>query len=64
MFGQRTQLWWDIAVIESFNLLSKIYEVPVNEYKEKLEILNSIFKLEELLHTPVRKLSSWPKNEM
>jgi ABC-2 type transport system ATP-binding protein len=36
VFGQRTQLWWDIAVIESFKLLRKIYDVPEPEYRKRL----------------------------
>lgn len=57
VFGQRTQLWWDIAVIESFNLLSRIYEISPQDYKERLGQLTEILDLGELLHTPVRKLS-------
>ncbi|MCB0343678.1 MAG: ATP-binding cassette domain-containing protein, partial [Bdellovibrionales bacterium] len=57
VFGQRTQLWWDIAVIESFNLLSRIYEISPQDYKERLGQLTEILHLGELLHTPVRKLS-------
>lgn len=57
VFGQRTQLWWDIAVIESYKLLAKIYEVPKAVYQERLATLTSILELGELLHTPVRKLS-------
>ena len=36
VFGQRTQLWWDIAVIESFELLRRIYEIPKAKYKERI----------------------------
>lgn len=57
VFGQRTQLWWDIAVIESFSLLAKIYKVPNDEYKRKLEVLTGILDLSEVLNQPVRKLS-------
>jgi len=57
VFGQRTQLWWDIAVIESFRLLGKIYEVPGNDFQVRLERFTEMFAMEELLHTPVRKLS-------
>jgi ABC-2 type transport system ATP-binding protein len=57
VFGQRTQLWWDIAVIESFNLLGNIYRVPLADYKRRLEQLTEILELGEFLHTPVRKLS-------
>ena len=57
VFGQRTQLWWDIAVRESFGLLAKIYEVPPAEFKQRLDKLVDILDLERLLGTPVRKLS-------
>lgn len=57
VFGQRTQLWWDLAVIESFNLLAKIYQVPKKEYKERLSIYTELLELQEFLHIPVRKLS-------
>jgi len=57
VFGQRTQLWWDIAVIESFHLLRKIYEIPERDYRSRLEIFNQVLDLKPFLHTPVRKLS-------
>lgn len=57
VFGQRTQLWWDIAVIEAFHLLQKIYEVPLPEYRQRLQEFTDLLELEELLHKPVRKLS-------
>ncbi|RMG39930.1 MAG: ATP-binding cassette domain-containing protein [Candidatus Dadabacteria bacterium] len=57
VFGQRTQLWWDIAVVESFKLLAKIYDVPEKEYKLKIKELSEILDLAPLLNTPVRKLS-------
>jgi ABC-2 type transport system ATP-binding protein len=57
VFGQRTQLWWDIAAIESFRLLGKIYEVDDKTLAERLDRLDAILELKPLLHTPVRKLS-------
>jgi len=57
VFGQRTQLWWDIAVIESFRLLAKIYGVERTRFEERLLQLDEILALKDLLHTPVRKLS-------
>jgi len=57
VFGQRTQLWWDIAVMESFNLLQKIYEIPMSDYKARLEKFDRVLGLKELLEVPVRKLS-------
>ena len=57
VFGQRTQLWWDIAVIESFKLLKQIYEIPDADYHRRLGMFSEILNLGDYLHTPVRKLS-------
>ena len=57
VFGQRTQLWWDIAVVESFKLLRRIYEVPERDFRERMEKFNQILGISDYLYTPVRKLS-------
>ncbi|MBF0104558.1 MAG: ATP-binding cassette domain-containing protein [Deltaproteobacteria bacterium] len=57
VFGQRTQLWWDIAVIEAFSLLKKIYGISENDYTNRLKRFSVAMEIEGLLHTPVRKLS-------
>jgi len=57
VFGQRTQLWWDIAVIESFKLLRRIYDVSQRDFDARMERFNEILGLNDYLHTPVRKLS-------
>ena len=57
VFGQRSQLWWDLAVIESFRLLGKIYGVPKKELARRLDSLAETMGIERLLHTPARKLS-------
>jgi ABC-2 type transport system ATP-binding protein len=57
VFGQRTQLWWDIAVIESFKLLRRIYDVPQRDFDARMEHFNEILNIRDYLHTPVRKLS-------
>ena len=57
VFGQRTQLWWDVPVIDSFSLLKDIYSVSDGEYKENLRMLTEALDLSELLKTPVRQLS-------
>jgi ABC-2 type transport system ATP-binding protein len=57
VFGQRTQLWWDIAVIESFRLLRRIYQVPQRDFDERMEMFSKILGIDKYLHTPVRKLS-------
>jgi ABC-2 type transport system ATP-binding protein len=57
VFGQRTQLWWDIAVIESFKLLRRIYDVSQRDFEVRMERFNQILNIRDYLHTPVRKLS-------
>jgi ABC-2 type transport system ATP-binding protein len=57
VFGQRTQLWWDIAVIESFKLLRRIYDVSQRDFDERMELFHQVLALRDFLHTPVRKLS-------
>lgn len=57
VFGQRTQLWWDIAVVESFRLLKEIYEISDDEYERRLGVFSEILNVKEYLHAPVRKLS-------
>ena len=57
VFGQRTQLWWDIAVVESFKLLRRIYDVSQRDFDERMETFNQILGIRDYLHTPVRKLS-------
>ena len=57
VFGQRTQLWWDIPVEESFALLKNIYEVPDAVYNENLKLFNEIFGLSEFIGRSARKLS-------
>ncbi|HET6485419.1 MAG TPA: ATP-binding cassette domain-containing protein [Spirochaetia bacterium] len=57
VFGQRTQLWWDLPVIESFDLLRDIYRVPARQYRETLEELVELLELRSLLDVPVRQLS-------
>ena len=57
VFGQRTQLWWDLPVIESFELLRDIYRVDAAKYKTKREELIEILDIADLLDTPVRQLS-------
>ncbi len=57
VFGQRSQLWWDIPVIDSFELLKSIYAIPSAAYRGKLDELTGLLHLEELLKTPTRQLS-------
>ena len=57
VFGQRSQLWWDIPVIDSFELLKEIYSISIPQYKNKLEELTQLLQLQEILKTPTRQLS-------
>jgi viologen exporter family transport system ATP-binding protein len=57
VFGQRTQLWWDLPVIDSFELLRDIYRVPEARFRPTAEALISLLKIGQLLHQPVRQLS-------
>lgn len=57
VFGQRSQLWWDIGVIESFQLLRKVYQVSATDFKRRLDELVERLQLQDLLSRPVRKLS-------
>lgn len=57
VFGQRSQLWWDVPAADSFELLKDIYEIPTSEYHDTLEELTLLLNLAELLKTPVRQLS-------
>lgn len=57
VFGQRSQLWWDVPVIDSFELLKDIYRIPTNLYKNNLEELVTLLNLEQLIKTPARQLS-------
>lgn len=57
VFGQKSQLWWDIPAIESFDLLREIYDIPSDEYNKTLDELVNLLKIEEIIKLPVRQLS-------
>lgn len=57
VFGQRTQLWWDLPVIESFDLLKQIYRIEPNSYAQRRDQLIDMLDLYSMLDTPVRQLS-------
>jgi ABC-2 type transport system ATP-binding protein len=57
VFGQRSQLWWDIAVQESFRLLKKVYRVSDEDYRQHMEHIIETLDIGPLLDKPVRKLS-------
>jgi ABC-2 type transport system ATP-binding protein len=57
VFGQRTQLWWDLALIESLNLIARIYDVHPVKYRLMLDEFTKTLELNELLKIPVRNMS-------
>lgn len=57
VFGQKTQLWWDLPLSETFTLLRDIYEVSPQDFEERMAFLDEVLELKEFLLTPVRALS-------
>ena len=57
VFGQRSQLWWSLPLIESFKLLKDIYMIEPAEYNRMLELYSELADIENLLHKPVRQMS-------
>ncbi|WP_157440167.1 ABC transporter ATP-binding protein [Actinokineospora inagensis] len=57
VFGQRSQLWWDLPLGESFSLLRHIYRVPETDHTARLKQCTELLALDEFIHTPVRQLS-------
>ena len=57
VFGQRSQLWWDLPVIDTFALFKKIYKIPENVYQSNLEKYTEILGMKEFINQPVRQLS-------
>ena len=57
VFGQRTQLWWDLPLSESFTILKEIYDVSDEDYKNRMDFINGVLELEPFFDRPVRTLS-------
>lgn len=57
VFGQRTQLWWDVPIQDSYQLLRDIYRVPAAEFQRNFALLTEAMNLGELLHVPLRQMS-------
>ncbi|WP_160678147.1 ATP-binding cassette domain-containing protein [Clostridium sp. C8-1-8] len=57
VFGQKSQLWFHLPPLDSFNLLGNIYEIDKNKLKKRIDFLKEIFEIQELMDIPVRKLS-------
>ena len=57
VFGQRTQLWWDLPLRETYGVLKEIYEVPDDRYHKQMAFLNEVLELDSFITSPVRTLS-------
>jgi ABC-2 type transport system ATP-binding protein len=57
VFGQRTQLWWDLPLLDSFELLRHIYKISATQYRRNLDIFRELLDLDSFINTPVRQLS-------
>jgi ABC-2 type transport system ATP-binding protein len=57
VFGQRTQLWWDLPLIESFSVLKEIYQVSEEDFNQRMALFNEVLGLNEFIKSPVRTLS-------
>lgn len=57
VFGQRTQLWWDLPLSETYTVLKEIYEVSDQDFKERMDFFNEVLGLQEFIHSTVRTLS-------
>ena len=57
VFGQRSQLWWDVPIDDSYSLLKDIYRIPEGDYRKRLKELSEALQLGELMRTPLRQLS-------
>lgn len=57
VFGQRSQLWWDVPVVDSFELLRDIYKIPDEVFKQNIKIFTGLLDIEDIMKTPARQLS-------
>jgi ABC-2 type transport system ATP-binding protein len=57
VFGQRTQLWWDLPLRDSFDILKEMYKVPDKKYQDFLKLYDDMLQIGKFMDTPVRKLS-------
>ncbi|WP_160691029.1 ATP-binding cassette domain-containing protein [Clostridium sp. C2-6-12] len=57
VFGQRSQLWWDVPVVDSFSLIKDIYKVSDNQYKKNIKELTELLNIGDIIKTPTRQLS-------
>lgn len=64
VMGNKSQLWWDLPAVESFELNQKIYSIPRNVYRNNLEEMVNLLNIEDLIHTQVRRLSLGERMKM
>lgn len=57
VFGQRTQLWWDLPLTETFSILKEIYDVNEEDFKKRMNFFNEVLEINEFISSPVRTLS-------
>ncbi|AZN41241.1 ABC transporter ATP-binding protein [Paenibacillus albus] len=57
VFGQRTQLYWDLRLGESFELLKRIYQIDDQTFEDNMKVLTEVLRLDQFIDTPVRQLS-------
>ena len=57
VFGQRTQMWWDLPAVDTFDLLRYVYKIPEKKFKANMELFNELLGLNEFISKPVRQLS-------
>lgn len=57
VFGQRSQLWWDLPAVESFELLKQVFQIPDRRYRENMATFADVLGLDEFMNIPVRQLS-------
>ncbi|MDE6208695.1 MAG: ATP-binding cassette domain-containing protein [Lachnospiraceae bacterium] len=57
VFGQRTQLWWDLPLVETFSVLKQVYQVEDKAFNERMAFLNEVLELNDFIKSPVRTLS-------
>lgn len=57
VFGQRSQLWWDLALIESLNMVARLYDIPDRQFKDRLDQFVETLEMKEMLKMPIRSMS-------
>ena len=64
VMGQKSQLWWDIPAMDSFLLLQRYYEIPNDQFSQRIERMSTMLDVTDLLHVQIRKLSLGERMKM